>query len=218
VRRDLSPWAYRKGDTPLHRLPPALKLILLLLLSSGVFISPLWMIPGGLCILTGAFLGGLKPWDLLRGSRGIALLALLVLLFHSLGSPREPGTWRLLPFLGIRREGFLSGLLFGVRMFLSFAIGTLFFTFTTLGEIRRTLGALENRFFPGKIRIALGFSLMLMFIPRFFELWDASNLAWEARGGGKGPARLRVLIPLVTERMIEAAGETAEALEARGGV
>ncbi|MDR2313542.1 MAG: energy-coupling factor transporter transmembrane protein EcfT, partial [Spirochaetaceae bacterium] len=62
----------------------------------------------------------------------------------------------------------------------------------------------------------LGISLMLGFLPRFFELWEAADTAYRARGGRKGPGQMRTLIPLVTERMLEAAAETAQALESRG--
>ena len=63
---------------------------------------------------------------------------------------------------------------------------------------------------------SLGISLMLGFIPRFFELWETTNLACDARVCKRGPRRLLILVPLVTERMMEAAADTALALEARG--
>jgi biotin transport system permease protein len=55
---------------------------------------------------------------------------------------------------------------------------------------------------------------MLGFLPRFFEIWEDATLAWRARGGS--PGRIGTLILPVTERMLESAFNTAEALEARG--
>jgi biotin transport system permease protein len=57
---------------------------------------------------------------------------------------------------------------------------------------------------------------MLGFLPRFFEVWEAANLAFEARAGKRGLRRLVILAPLVIERMMEAAAETADALDSRG--
>jgi biotin transport system permease protein len=57
---------------------------------------------------------------------------------------------------------------------------------------------------------------MLGFLPRFFEIWEEVNAAYQARAGKKGIPKMLLLIPLVTERMIEIAVETALALESRG--
>jgi energy-coupling factor transporter transmembrane protein EcfT len=64
---------------------------------------------------------------------------------------------------------------------------------------------------------ALAFALMLSFIPRFFEVWDDTHSALRARCGKASAWQiLTVVLPLVCERMIEKAIETAAALEARG--
>jgi len=63
---------------------------------------------------------------------------------------------------------------------------------------------------------SLGLTLMLGFIPRFFEMWDDANLACDSRSCKRGLRRLYLLLPLVTERMMEASANTALALEARG--
>jgi biotin transport system permease protein len=65
-------------------------------------------------------------------------------------------------------------------------------------------------------RFGLALSLMLGFLPRFFEVWEETNMACEARCGGGGIRRLLRVIPPVTERMIEKALDTALALEGRG--
>jgi len=62
---------------------------------------------------------------------------------------------------------------------------------------------------------SLGITLMLGFIPRFFEMWDDANLACDSRSCKRGLRRLFLLLPLVTERMMEASANTALALEAR---
>jgi energy-coupling factor transporter transmembrane protein EcfT len=57
---------------------------------------------------------------------------------------------------------------------------------------------------------------MLGFLPRFFEIWEETSLALEARCARGGIRRLLLIIPPVTERMIEKALDTALALESRG--
>ncbi|MDR2575467.1 MAG: energy-coupling factor transporter transmembrane protein EcfT [Treponema sp.] len=63
---------------------------------------------------------------------------------------------------------------------------------------------------------SLGISLMLGFIPRFFEMWDDANLACDSRSCKRGLRRMFLLLPLVMERMMETSANTALAIEARG--
>jgi len=120
------------------------------------------------------------------------------------------------------REGIIAVL----RILVPFAAAALLFTVTTMRELRLSLAAIEirvkNLFAAGHKKkkttafFSLGISLMLGFIPRFFDLWETANLACEARSCKRGLRRLLILIPLVCERMMEAAADTALALEARG--
>jgi biotin transport system permease protein len=210
--KDLSPWAYRKGSGPLYRLSGGIKLLLLFALSALFFSSRLLLIPGALLIILGALSGGMTPRELLRGSGGVLLMGLLVTAFRGLALKGS------FPFLGLNRAGLTEGLLFALRMILSFGAASLFFSVTTMGEIKKALAKAERFLHLERFSLGLGISLMLGFMPRFFEHWEEANLAWDSRGGKRKLSRLGVLIPLVTERMIERAGETAEALEARGGL
>jgi biotin transport system permease protein len=167
---------------------------------------------GGLMILLllGAVSAGIKPWELLSGSRPLVIMLLCILLFRSV---TVSDTFiadimiRVLPF-SFNEPGFFEGLRFSWAILLSFAAGSLFFSVTTMAELKASLGRSS--------RISLGISLMLCFIPRFFELWEASNLACEARAGKRGLGRMIIILPLVCERIIQNAAETALALEARG--
>jgi biotin transport system permease protein len=119
-----------------------------------------------------------------------------------------------------------AGIIAVLRIFVPFAAAALLFAVTTMRELRLSLAALEigvkNLFAAGHKKkkttafFSLGISLMLGFIPRFFDLWETANLACEARSCKRGLRRLLILIPLVCERMMEAAADTALALEARG--
>jgi biotin transport system permease protein len=142
----------------------------------------------------------------------------------------EPGAF----FSG---AGFTESLYFAGGILVSFAAGGLLFSVTTMAEIRDSLGRGEGAILKPLIimlkkinrppalnlarrlehpRLSLGIALMLGFLPRFFLIWENAGLAYDARMGKRGPAKILRLIPLATEEMIEAAAETAAALEARG--
>jgi biotin transport system permease protein len=157
------------------------------------------------------------------------LLALFVVVFKTVQMGKTADT--IISFIAsfINRSGFFDGLRQGSCIIVSFSAGALLFAVTTTSELRDSLGRLENTitgFFTHKKqkqigtapagKLSLGISLMLGFLPRFFELWESANLACEGRAGKKGFSRIVLLVPLVTERMMEMASETALALEGRG--
>jgi biotin transport system permease protein len=238
---DMTPYAYRSGKSPLHRCPAGLKLLGLLALSAAAFSSVPGLAAAALILTAGAITAGIPPRELLRGSKPLFPLALFIILCRTLDftppgfKPAFSGLEGLsLPNLS--RAGFWEGLAQGLCIIVSFAGGALLFSVTTMRELRDSLGSFEGflekrfldltRIFRGKkgrppsrrpaYRLSLGISLMLGFLPRFFEIWEAANLACEARACKKGLPRLRILLPLVTEKMMETAGKTAESLDSRG--
>jgi energy-coupling factor transporter transmembrane protein EcfT len=232
VAPGITPYSYRRGTSPLHRCPAALKLLGLFLVSLGAFSSIPGLAAAALFVTAGALAARIRPWELLRGSKTVFFLAASIIILRTLrfdtpdltpgpGAPAAPS---------LSPEGFWGGLHQGLCFITSFAAGALLFSVTTMQELRDSLGRCEeaavNRmlalpFFPSpkrraRSRFSLGLSLMLGFLPRFFELWETANLACDARACKKGLRRFMVLIPLIIERMMEMAGETAEALDSRG--
>jgi biotin transport system permease protein len=135
-----------------------------------------------------------------------------------------PGSFRLSTLF---RAGELAGAArLSAGILISFAGGSLFFSVTTMTEIRRSLERAErflrrpfrrrqpDAFPQGQLSLAL--ALMLAFLPRFFELWEAAETAVKARGCTGTFRRVTAILPLVAEGMLESASETAAALEARG--
>ena len=207
-----TPWSYRTGSSVLHRIPAAYKLLFLLLLSLAVFY------PGteghGLIILSGivfiliilSFIAGMGPLRLLRGSGPLLLLVLAVFLLQ--GIEYNP--------LSFKPEGFREAVIFCIRIGAAFAAGSLLFAITTIGEIRKAISRLEAAIHLEKMKISVSMALMLGFLKRFFEIWEDINLAWISKGGGNNLKRFRILIPLVIERMMAKAADTASAMESRG--
>jgi biotin transport system permease protein len=230
-----SPFSYRSGKTILHRIPAAVKLLGVILLSTAACASVYGLAVTVLLLITAALSARIPPWELLRGSKPLVLLSLCITIIKTF----EQGTGGIttpeiiifnyyIPDLHISfisASGFFEGILNVLRIFTAFAAAALLFAVTTMRELRLSIGAIESwlkgTFFPAPANrggipyFSLGLSLMLGFIPRFFDLWEMSNLACKARSC-KALRRLAILIPLVTELMMEAASETALALEARG--
>ncbi|GHV96438.1 hypothetical protein AGMMS50293_27580 [Spirochaetia bacterium] len=240
-----NPFSYRAGTSPLHRFPAGFKLLCLLALSIAAFSSIPGLLLSALLVCAASLIARIRPWELLRGCRPLIILSLFILIFKtiqadapgiSLGAMNVFGLeFPALHIPCISPEGFFGGILSGLRIVVSYAAGSLLFAVTTMRELRRSLGRAERAIyglFPRRrgtarqriantppircSRLSLGISLMLGFIPRFFELWETTNLACDARACKRGLRRLVLIIPLVTERMMEAAADTAQALEARG--
>jgi len=201
-----APFAYRAGKTFLHRAPAAVKLLAVMVLSTVAFASIPGLALAILLILAMSAAIRVPPWKLLKGSKPLVVISVCIMLLN----------------LNDLRAGIIAV----SRIFVPFAAAALLFAVTTMRELRLSLAAIElrvkNLFAAGHTKkkttafFSLGISLMLGFIPRFFDLWETANLACEARSCKRGLRRLLILIPLVCERMMEAAADTALALEARG--
>jgi energy-coupling factor transporter transmembrane protein EcfT len=200
------PYTHRAGNSFLHRLGGGWKLLALFLLSTLAFaLGPPFLALGTLLVIAGSLAAGMRPRELLRGAKPLLVMALLVTLCRALALEANGGT----PVFPNRR-GLVEGLVFGWGVILAFCGASLFFSVTTMTELKESLDKLRLR------RLSLGLSLMLGFLPRFFALWQNAELAYRARCGRRGLPQLIALIPLTMERMILAAAETARALEARG--
>jgi len=211
-KNNSTPWAYRKGSSPLHRLSAGFKLAFLLLLSLAAFfpgaeaLSIVLLSCIALILIILSLIAGMYPWELLRGSFPLFIIILSVFLIQGINfSP-----------LGLNPGGLKETLIFCIRIGAAFSAGSLLFAVTSPGEIRKSLTRLETFLHLGKLNLSLGISLMLGFMPRFFVIWEDVNFAWKSRGGRKNVSRLAVLVPTVLERMMSYAAETAMAMQARG--
>jgi len=215
-----TPFSYRAGKTVLHRLPAGLKLLSVIAVSAAAFSTIYGLAISIAVLLIVSSAARIAPWVLLKGSRPLVVLACLIIILKTVRLET--------PMADI--HGLIEGLGVSLRILVTFTAAALLFTVTTIRELRLSLASLEltlKRLFfrlpahpgsaaPSTAYFSLGLSLMLGFIPRFFELWEISSLACEARSCRRGLRRMFILVPLVTERMMEAAAETAQALVARG--
>jgi len=219
MKNAATPWSYlppggkyRKGLTLLHRLPAGFKLAFLLLLSLASFfpgteIHSLVLIGTIVSILVAlSFAAGIGPLTLLRGSGPLFLVVFWAFLLQAV---------EFSPFR-INLTGLLTAIIFSLRIGAAFSSGSLLFSVTTPYEIRKSLSRIEASLHIERLNLGLYISLMLGFLPQFFEVWENLSLAWKSRAGKKGLSLVVTLVPIAVEKMMRKAAETAIAMEARG--
>ena len=222
----MTPYSYRAGNSILHRQGAGLKLATLCACSFAAFFAGL---PGlafsSLVVLLGAAVARIPLPSLFAGSSALAFTTLFVVALRSIqidgwnfGAPK-------IDLVGLRES-----LIFAWGVFVSFAGGSVLFAATTTMDLRFALSRGESgvkstlqRFTPAALfrkidalDVSLTVALALAFIPRVFSVWEAAEDAHRARCGAKGIAGTVKLVPLVAERLIEAAAETASAMVSRG--
>jgi energy-coupling factor transporter transmembrane protein EcfT len=217
-----TPWSYRSGTSFLHACPGGIKLLLLPALSAFPLLGLPALGAAALFIVCCAAAAGIRPWELLAGSKFLAVALTLMTAARALRvNPVSP---HYIILVSLNAGSLAEGLVFSAGVLVSFSAASLFFSVTTMTELRRSLESVELLFrLPFKSRarrrrgrLSLALTLMLGFLPRFFELWENAETAVRARACNGRIRRIITILPLVTERMIETAAETAEALEARG--
>jgi energy-coupling factor transporter transmembrane protein EcfT len=206
----LTPYAYKAGNSFLHRLPACVKLLCLPVISAAAFVFfPFGAVFSCAFIVAASFAATIPLRSLYRGSSFIVFMAATMIVFRSVSW--EP--------LGFTAAGFREGLGFALGLLAAFAGCALFFSVTTMPELKESLDSLRPPI-PALARLisrfTLGVTLMLGFIPRFFEIWEDSEMAYKARAGKNGANKLIFLVGVAIERMIQLALETAVALDMRG--
>ena len=206
--KKVTPFSYKKGSSPLHRINAGVKLAFLLAISLAAFFPNIIVLSAlALILIILSFVAGIGPGRLLRGSGPLLLVVIAVFVYQGLEfSP-----------LAFSSSGLLYAFVFCARIAVAFSAASLLFSITTAGEIRKALSRLETFLHLERLNLGLYISLMLGFLPQFFRIWEDLNLAWKSRAGKNNISRLVKLIPLVIERMMIKAADTAIALEARNG-
>jgi len=221
---------YKTEKGPLHRLPAALKLFLLLPLSIFCMSLPsVWLCAGIFVMAVLALLCGFSPREQLTDLKPAGLYAALMYglsIFSLLPQWLETtGEAPRLAALLLPRPGFLR---ISLRLALIVQVSALLFRSTSSLELRDSVGAVE-RFvrrqisrlpFLGKRispcpRFAHSLALFLSFIPQIFETWKQINLAWQGRAGKQGLRKIKTLVFVLVSLSMEKAAVKANALAAR---
>lgn len=192
---------YSEHPTWLHRVPAALKL-LVLALAGGLQYSVHSLLPlgAGALLAAGIFLSLGRAMRVARRLVLSLLLACALLLaFHGLQQQWELGALSSLRLLATS--------LLGVALTLTTRMRDLLLVLERLLAPLRTLGVNTDR-------LALMLALMLRFTEHFFVVWSRLDDAHRVRTGRSGG--LRLLAPL-TIHMLGAARRVADTLQVRSG-
>jgi len=194
---------YKTVKGLLHKVPAVIKLLLLLPISFFCMaLPPLWLTVGILSAVIIAFICGLSLHDQLTDFKPVIYYALLMYALSVFSNLIN--NFRLMPinqFLTVFIPNY-EYLQITLRLALIVQVSALIFRTTSSLEIREV------------VRLEI-ISLFLSFIPEIFKIWTSVNLAWKARGGKEGFAKVKLLIFILISLSLEKASLKARAIEAR---
>lgn len=212
-------FAYRSGNTVIHRAPAGFKLVCMIAITISAF-SGLIAVLIALSIILVLFLpvSKMKMATIFRNAYIVFWYTVFIFVFRIVGKPFEST----LVIQELRETG-----LYIWQLAVVLFTGTLFYETTSNLEIRHTLSSIQNaliRLTGKKIvfpDIAFLLSLTITFIPRIFETWGSLVHAWNARGGNLNRGirgawnRLTILVPLLIIKLLSVASDTDRAIRNR---
>ncbi|HZH61642.1 MAG TPA: energy-coupling factor transporter transmembrane protein EcfT [Metabacillus sp.] len=218
---------YVPGDSPVHRMDPRAKLIMIFTFVFIVFFANniFTYILLGLYTFLIVFMTKLPIRFLIRGLKPVLWVILFTFFLHLIVT-KEGNVLMDLGFFKIYEEGLIQGIYISLRFLYLILITTILTLTTTPIEItdgmESLLGPLKKVKLPVH-ELALMMSISLRFIPTLMEETDKILKAQMARGvdftGGPIKDRFKAIVPLLVPLFISAfkrAEELATAMEARG--
>ena len=224
--KDITLGQYFPGNSPIHRLDPRTKLILLVVYIVALFLAKSWISYGVMLafLLFTIKISTIPPKSIIRGMKPLVMILVFTGVLN-LFFTREGKTLVELGFLVIT-EGGLTRAVFMMARILMLITGTFLLTYTT-SPISLTDG-LEALLNPLKKigvpvhELSMMMCIALRFIPTLIEETDKIMSAQKARGAdfenGSLMDRARALIPILVPLFIGAfrrADELATAMECR---
>lgn len=224
--KDITLGQYFPGNTPVHRLDPRTKIVLVVLYIVALFTAKGLIAYGAvftalLCVI---IISKIKVKALFKGLKPLIVIIILTAVLNIFYTPGETV---LLKFwiITVTREG-LETAFFMVARIILLVLGSLMLTYTT-SPIMLTDG-LESLLKPLKLihvpvhELSMMMSIALRFIPTLIEETEKIMSAQKSRGaqfdtGGivaKAKAMLPILVPLFISSF-RRADELATAMEAR---
>ncbi|PMC34135.1 cobalt ABC transporter permease [Bacillus sp. UMB0899] len=218
---------YVPGDSPVHRMDPRAKLLMIFAFVFIVFLANnlFTYLLLGIYTLAIVFMTKLPVRFLIKGLKPVLWIILFTFFLH-LFVTKEGSVLLDLGFLKIYEEGLFQGIYISLRFLFLILITTILTLTTTPIEItdgmESLLGPLKKVRLPVH-ELALMMSISLRFIPTLMEETDKILKAQMARGvdftGGPIKDRFKAIVPLLVPLFISAfkrAEELATAMEARG--
>ena len=224
--KDITLGQFFPGNSPIHRLDPRTKLVMLLVYIVALFVAVSWISYAVMLafLIAAVAISRIPPKNIIRGMKPLVVILIftgVLNIFFTEGSHVLVSFWG----LKITLEG-LERAFFMVIRILMLITGTFLLTYTT-SPIALTDG-LESLLSPLKViklpvhELSMMMCIALRFIPTLIEETDKIMCAQKARGAdfetGKLMERVKALIPILVPLFISAfrrADELATAMECR---
>jgi len=223
--KDVTLGQYFPGDTPVHRLDPRTKLLLVVVYIVALFNAKGWWSYAlmAAALLAACALSRAKAKTMARALKPLVLIILItgiLNMFYTAGTP----IFRFWIFT-LTREGLRNAVFMVLRIVMLIA-GTFLLTYTTspillTDGLESLLNPLKKLKFPVH-ELAMMMSIALRFIPTLIEETDKIMSAQKARGAdfdtGSLIQRAKALLPILVPLFISAfrrADELAVAMESR---
>lgn len=224
--RDITLGQYFPGSSPIHRLDPRTKLVVLVLYIVALFVAKSWVSYSlMLAFLLGTILVSRIPAKaIVRGMKPLVVILLLTGILNLFYTPEGAVLIRIWKITvttgGVKRAVFMIG---RILMLVS---GTFLLTYTTspislTDGLESLMGPLKKLHFPVH-ELSMMMCIALRFIPTLIEETDKIISAQKARGAdfetGSILDRARALIPILVPLFVSAfrrADELATAMECR---
>ena len=224
--KDITLGQYFPGHSPIHRLDPRTKLILLVVYIVALFLAKSWISYAVMLafLLFAIKISTIPPKSIIRGMKPLVMILVFTGVLN-LFFTREGKTLVELGFLVIT-EGGLTRAVFMMARILMLITGTFLLTYTTspislTDGLEALLNPLKKLHVPVH-ELSMMMCIALRFIPTLIEETDKIMSAQKARGAdfenGSLMERARALIPILVPLFIGAfrrADELATAMECR---
>ena len=224
--KDITLGQYFPGNSPIHRLDPRTKLILLVVYIVALFLAKSWISYAVMLVflLATIKISTIPPKSIIRGMKPLVMILVFTGVLN-LFFTREGKTLVELGFLVIT-EGGLTRAVFMMARIMMLITGTFLLTYTTspislTDGLEALLNPLKKLHVPVH-ELSMMMCIALRFIPTLIEETDKIMSAQKARGAdfenGSLMERARALIPILVPLFIGAfrrADELATAMECR---
>ena len=218
---------YKTQKTFLHKVPPALKILLILLLALAAFYLPvkICLICYPILILFSAIFLHFRPSEVFSDQKPIlayifllyfaGLILNLSLHFSNISYPAQSWEQVFRDFYRVFIPN-LTYLPLLAHLALSLEITSIFYRTTSRGQFKDGFAAIES-FITRKDSTPLSdtLALALAFIPRISTFWKRLELAWLSRGGKKSIRKASFLFPKLFHAAMREGYEKSLAIQNR---
>lgn len=195
-------FSYSVQNSPVHRMNPALKLVLLLAFAiADYFLSPSACMISMFVIALLQILSKVPFRDYLHDLKPITYFCIFLVLIDLASC-----------FIFRTQEEIISmgTISMALRMLCAMQCSSLFFRTTSYFQLRSSLRKAETALTRGKSRHTLStvLTLFISFLPKIFAIYSDIDLAYRSRGGRNGLVKALRILPVVITCSLKKADDT----------